>query len=104
MFADKLRMQFVEDVIIPLCEKYGKDSREGWLVFQAAYEVHQKQHGSFALVENREKRMLERVRYMMTEFFQWLYADPELPPSSLSQRNPQHLDHENHPLPHTTVI
>jgi len=73
VFADDLRIQFFEDVILPLCQKYGKEDREGWYVFQAAYEAHRQQHGSFSLVENRDERMLERLGYMMTEFFKWLY-------------------------------
>jgi len=72
-------VQFVEDVIIPLCAKYGKDPREGWHVFQAAYEEHRQQHGSFALRENRNERMLERISYMMVEFFRWLYTDCDEP-------------------------
>ena len=79
MFADTLRVQFVEDVILPLCEKYGKDTREGWQVFQAAYETHRAQHGSLALVPDREARMQERVGVMMLAFFQWLYGESETP-------------------------
>jgi hypothetical protein len=79
MFADTLRVQFVEDVILPLCEKYSRDAREGWQVFQAAYETHRAQHGSLALVPDREARMQERVGFMMIAFFQWLYGESRTP-------------------------
>ena len=78
MLADNLRVQFLKDVIIPLCEQYGRDTRAGWRVFQAAYETHRIEYGSFALVSNREERMLERVSYMMVTFFRWLYEESKL--------------------------
>ena len=77
MLADNLRVQFVVDVILPLCERYGRDTRAGWRVFQAAYETHRAEYGSFALVPDREERMLERVSYMMMTFFRWLYEESE---------------------------
>ena len=77
MFADDLRVQFVADVIIPLCEKYNKPSREGWRIYQAAYYQHRQEHGSLARVPNRNECMLERVSFMMQAFFQWLYQDSE---------------------------
>ncbi len=101
MFADDLRIQFVKDVIIPLCEKYGKPSRKGWLIYQAAYYQHRKQHGSFAGVWNRNERMLERISYMMVEFFKWFYTDPETWPDFLSLQNTQNLNPYN---PHLSLI
>jgi len=99
VFADHLRVQFVEDVIIPLCAKYGKDSREGWHVFQAAYEAHRQQHGSFALLENRNERMLERISYMMMEFFRWLYTDCGEPTVPCCHRNERLADIKNSASP-----
>lgn len=78
MLADNLRVQFVEDVIIPLCEKYDREPRAGWQVFQAAYESHRAASGSFALIPDREERMRERVSYMMVTFFRWLYEESGL--------------------------
>ena len=101
MFADDLRTQFVNDVIIPLCEKYGKPAREGWLIYQDAYYQHRKKHGSFASVPNRDERMLERISYMMAEFFKWVYTDPELLPDFLSLQNTQDLIPYN---PHHALI
>jgi len=91
VFADDLRIQFVDDVIIPLCKQYGKDPHEGWDVFQAAYQAHRQQHGSFARIPDRDKRMLERISYMMVEFFKWLYANSASPPSPSAQQDAQEV-------------
>jgi len=89
----------VEDVILPLCKKYGKDPRKGFYVFQAAYEAHRKQHGSFAFIENRNERMLERICYMMAEFFKWLYKEEGEPTTPHPQHaaNPNHVNRDNSP-------
>lgn len=90
MFADTLRVQFVEDVILPLCEKYDRDTREGWQVFQAAYEAHRTLHGSLALVPDREARMQESVSFMMLAFFQWLYGESGTPAEIRAQQTGVH--------------
>ena len=90
MFADTLRVQFVEDVILPLCEKYDREAREGWQVFQAAYETHRAQHGSLALAPDREARMQERVGVMMLAFFQWLYGASGTPEEIRAQQAGTH--------------
>ena len=75
MTADELRYEFVEEVIFPLCQKYGKSEHEGYHVFSEAYVEHRDAHGSFAYVEDREERMKERVGFMMVRFFEWLYSN-----------------------------
>ena len=73
MRPDELRVDFVTNVLIPLCEQEGKSARTGYHVYEAAYREHRAQNGSLALSGDRQKRMMERVDYMMMRFYQWLY-------------------------------
>ena len=78
MSVDALRAQFLTDVIMPLCDQYSRDAREGWHAYNAAYYEHRRQHGSLALCPDREARMEERIGFMMVQFFKWLYDDSAL--------------------------
>jgi len=96
MFADELRIQFLTDVILPLCNRYGRDAREGWRMYNAAYYEHRRQHGSLARCPDREARMEERVGYMMGQFFKWLYADQPVLPNEPSQSVECSSGHRSH--------
>ena len=98
MFADELRIRFLTDVIMPLCDQYGKEDREGWRVYNASYYEHRQQQGSLALCPDREARMEERVGYMMVQFFKWLHADS--PTHQLTHKAGEHaIQQKEGPLP-----